>query len=326
MRKRLGYVVILLCSALFFLSGCGGGGGGGGGRVASTPPPPPVAPPSPTKFTQWSAVTLGETVEFDDGISQDATFTAPGPAVTGIDDQGVSSSSSATIKYQDDGSIERISIDTPSTSVTWDAVTGDIIDDIGIAVLLSDQGKENVGVLVNPLHADLDWEYQTYGIWATGCGTGSGTIGGITVGTPTTGSAIPKDGNATFVGISSGIYVDAAGTGDYLTTSDVRVDVDFFNRQLDLTTSNTMKSDSLNPFSGVSSPADNLNMTGTLIYDSEVNSFASLPDGVSTTSGLVGTSDGRFYGPNAEELGGVFSLFGAGVESYIGAYGAKQVP
>jgi hypothetical protein len=46
---------------------------------------------------------------------------------------------------------------------------------------------------------------------------------------------------------------------------------------------------------------------------------------LTTSGGLSGNSTGQFYGPNAEELGGVFFLkAGSGVESYRGAYGAKQ--
>ncbi len=43
-----------------------------------------------------------------------------------------------------------------------------------------------------------------------------------------------------------------------------------------------------------------------------------------SATGLTGSSSGQFYGPNAEELGGVFALEGTGVETYIGGYGAKQ--
>jgi hypothetical protein len=47
---------------------------------------------------------------------------------------------------------------------------------------------------------------------------------------------------------------------------------------------------------------------------------------VTSAGGLTGNSTGQFYGPNAEELGGVFLLQGSGVETYAGAYGAKQTP
>ena len=61
-------------------------------------------------------------------------------------------------------------------------------------------------------------------------------------------------------------------------------------------------------------------MAGTLNYAAGSNAFS----GNVSATGLTGSSSGQFYGPNAEELGGVFSLEGAGVETYIGGYGAKQ--
>lgn len=39
---------------------------------------------------------------------------------------------------------------------------------------------------------------------------------------------------------------------------------------------------------------------------------------------MNGMSSGQFYGPNAQELGGAFSLSGPDLESYAGAYGAKR--
>jgi hypothetical protein len=40
---------------------------------------------------------------------------------------------------------------------------------------------------------------------------------------------------------------------------------------------------------------------------------------------MSGTSNGQFYGPAAQELGGVFALKSATtVETFVGAYGAKR--
>ena len=74
---------------------------------------------------------------------------------------------------------------------------------------------------------------------------------------------------------------------------------------------------------GVKVADSTLDMTGSLSYAANSNSFKGI---VATTGGLTGTSTGQFYGPNAEELGGVFSLKGTGTskENYAGAYGAKQ--
>lgn len=39
---------------------------------------------------------------------------------------------------------------------------------------------------------------------------------------------------------------------------------------------------------------------------------------------MSGRADGRFYGPNAEEIGGVFETRGSGVEVYGGAFGGRR--
>jgi len=55
-------------------------------------------------------------------------------------------------------------------------------------------------------------------------------------------------------------------------------------------------------------------------------SFADSGVDFSNTGGtLSGSTQGQFYGPNAQELGGAFILTsGQGVETFAGAYGAKR--
>lgn len=139
----------------------------------------------------------------------------------------------------------------------------------------------------------------------------------MSVGAPTTGSAIPTSGTAIFTGKLGGIYVDAAGN-DFVTASALTVNADFAARTLGVSSTGTVKSPDLS----TTSAASNLNLSGTLAYAAGTNSFAGTLTNGST---LSGTSTGRFYGPNAEELGGVFILkAGSGVETYGGAYGAKR--
>lgn len=114
-----------------------------------------------------------------------------------------------------------------------------------------------------------------------------------------------------------GIYVDAAGN-DFVAISALTVSADFSARTLGFSSTGTVKSPDLS----ISSAASNLNLTGTLAYAAGTNSFAGTLTNGST---LSGTSTGRFYGPNAEELGGAFILkASSGIETYGGAYGAKR--
>ncbi len=292
---------IISCLATFALALGGCGGGGGGSSVVAAPPVRPT------------------TTVTSNGISQDASFTASTTAVTSVTDQGVSKTgvSASITTYDDDGTIQKIAITTPSSTLIWDATSGDIIDNTDVVVVATNAAETNIGLVINTENVLVPWEYQTFGIWETGIGTGIGTVGAITVGTPTTGSAIPTTGNASFVGISGGMYLDAAGTTDYITASALFANVNFLKRSIALTTTTTLK---VNTVTAAETTADNLNMTGTLTYLPNTNSFT----GDVSAAAMTGTSTGQFYGPTAEELGGVFSLEGAGVESYVGAYGAQK--
>lgn len=217
------------------------------------------------------------------------------------------------------GEITKVVITSPTGSVTFDAAAGDTIGYLVNAPWILAAEKSDQSALVmgaDPI--DFGWEYQSFGVWSTGRTTSSGSAGVMSVGAPTAGAAIPTAGTATFTGTSNGVYVDAAGLG-YQVDSDVSVNANFAARTLVLSNTGTVTS---RDFFATTSSAPNLNLTGTLAYAAGTNSFA----GTLTNGGtLTGTSTGRFYGPNAEELGGVFILkASSGIETYGGAYGAKR--
>jgi hypothetical protein len=314
------FTLIFVFPVLFIaglLTGCMGGGGGftiWDGDLGDID----YNGSSSHPFIKWSDVTAPDAVDFD-GLSSDGSYTAPAPgfSVTSITDNGFSIGSKATIVYDGGGSITSIAIQTPVTTVIWKESDGDLIDDSGAIIGVRNVVGSKAALVSNALDPSVGWEYQTYGVWATGLGQGAGTYGAISVGVPTAGSSIPLIGDATFTGSTVGGYVDPAGTY-FLTSGSVSVDADFVNRSLDFSSASTQ---TINPSSFATSPAPNLNMTGTLTYAPGTNSFGG---GVTTVGGLTGTSTGQFYGPNAEELGGVFFLTGDGVEMYDGSYGAKR--
>ena len=64
-----------------------------------------------------------------------------------------------------------------------------------------------------------------------------------------------------------------------------------------------------------------LNMTGTLSYAAGVNSMA----GTATTSnGMSGNMNGKFYGPGINEIGGTYAVTGSGIGSMVGGFGGKR--
>jgi hypothetical protein len=223
--------------------------------------------------------------------------------------------------------LTRLTLKSPSTLVSFDGAT---FTDLTLAPLGLSEAPPgstpqfvgggspttgNAAILANPMN--LGWEYQSFGVWET-ASPGGKTFGAMSVGN-SAGTAIPTTGNPTFTGYAAGTYVNTAGTGSTV-LADLTVDANFGTQTLVFSTTNTRTSTDWGQFD----PAPDLNLTGTLIYAPGTNSFT----GTVSSAGLTGESTGQFYGPNAEELGGVFFLDNktdpTSVETYAGAYGAVQ--
>jgi hypothetical protein len=306
---------IALLSVSLALSACGGGGGG----TAPSPAPTPLAT---TAFTKWSAVQPGVTYKAD-GLGQEVTGTASGGQFVAIAPSGVADGYSAYLTFDSALELSQLTLTTPDPSlvVLDKAAAGTTFADLTLTPGTSPQfvGARNstsVAVMAKPI--DLGWDYQTFGIWETGRDSlTSRKFGAMSVGN-NAGTAIPGSGTATFAGYATGSYVITAGTGTTV-FADLTVDANFGTQTLIFNTANTQTSSDWVTFTAKS----DLNLNGTLKYAAGTNSFTGP---VNSNGGLAGNSTGQFYGPNAEELGGVFLLQGSGVETYAGAYGAKQTP
>lgn len=145
-----------------------------------------------------------------------------------------------------------------------------------------------------------NYSYLAYGEWSecTSCGTANevGVTGGFVYGLATDPAAIPTIGTASYVGEVNGQYVDAAGLNSR-TFADLNSTADFSARTLSFTTTNSF-------INSTSSPS--LNMSGNLSYSAGSNQFS----GPVTSTGLSGTATGKFLGPAAQEIGGVYTLRG----------------
>ena len=167
-------------------------------------------------------------------------------------------------------------------------------------------------VAVAPAATDLGHQYQSFGVWNERIDASRGQITVWSQGQPTPAQGIPASGSATFQGRLSGVYVSPTGVGG-TAASDLKVSADFGARSLAFASSATT-------VSGTAAPS--LDLRGTLTYAPGQGRFSG---SVANASGsLRGSSSGQFYGPRAEELGGVFAAAGAGAERFVGAYGAKR--
>jgi hypothetical protein len=285
------------------LSACGGSGGGGGGTV-------PV-----TGFTTWRTDVAGKTIQVNgDGKQVSYTYDLASQSIKTISDP-LDGAASALFSFDNASVLTGLLLTSAATTV-GSFGAGDI------GILAADPDSDFViaenfssrAIISNP--RSLAWDYQSFGVWETGLNVDSGSYGAMSLGAPTAGTAIPGSGTANFSGKVVGSYVNDLGKG-HTVLANLNVGVDWGNQSLNLSISGTRMS-----ADGVTfSPNTSLDMSNqTLSYTAGTNGFS----GTLSTGGLSGNSSGKFYGPNAEELGGVFFLQGSGLETYSGAYGAKR--
>ena len=175
---------------------------------------------------------------------------------------------------------------------------------------------DHAALVANPYGSG--WDYQSFGVWTEPGVPSREFVRALSFGAPTPGPAIPTSGAAAFTGSLAGMYVSSAGKGG-IAAADLDVQVDFSQRSLSLASSGT----TFKPDLGAAVSAPRLNLGGTLSYAPGSNAFS----GTLTNAGgtMSGTSNGQFYGPAAQELGGVFVVKSPStVETFTGAYGAKR--
>lgn len=185
------------------------------------------------------------------------------------------------------------------------------------------------------------YTYQTFGAvygmtFSAAYGTsGSGSRGQVkegyfSLGIPMAASALPTTGTSSYSGHFSGTYVKASTNELYDVSGEVTLTADFATRTISFATSNTTVL-SANAASGTARTADSsLNLSGTLNYLVDSNTFT----GTTSGNSLQGNATGRFYGPGTAatatkalgsptEVGGTFALLAAGKGSIQGAFGAN---
>ncbi len=154
--------------------------------------------------------------------------------------------------------------------------------------------------------------YQVHGAGYTGAGTSSGTMFGMVAGYETDAGSLPAAGAASYSGSVDGVYIDEAGTG-YLTSGDISLTTTNF-ASVDLVISGTSKA----PLSGASATsAPELDFTAT-----DLTVLNGRYSGAVASAGMSGDVNGRFYGPSAEETGGVISASGT-AGNFVAGFGAN---
>ena len=261
-----------------------------------------------TPFTSWSTTTVGTPVSFSGGPS--STLAVDGTSVQGAAD------GAATLTLNSSNNFSAISASNSGGSVSFSTVGGDTLQSgfNGNSTVALNKSQTTVGAFANP--AAYGFEYQTFGAWGA-YGNATTPAYAVSVGNPSPASAIPAVGSLTFTGGSTGYYVDASKFG-YVTNAAMVAVVTFDNRTVAFTTTNTSIA------GGPGAPqlsAPSLNMTGNLSYAAGTNAMTGT---ATTTNGMSGNMNGKFYGPALNEIGGTYAVTGSGVGSMVGGFGGKR--
>jgi hypothetical protein len=290
------------------LAGCHHGGGSGSNS----------GPTMGMGNFSFSSVQPGQTVTIQ-GMSTVVTGTLSAGTVTSTTPPAMDTAASrAMLSYDSTRTLTAVSAITPAGSITFNKAFGDTFNCTGGVCALTNVAGTASMIIIDPISLPAAWNYQTFGVWERGT-VASFDAGVFSVGNPTPGSAVPTTGTGNFVGLANGFFVDGTTHNAFFTTASMTASANFATQMITFSTTNTQTVSLSNP-SGIGLANSGLNLTGTFSYPAGTNLFSGT---VSSTNGMNGSATGRFYGPAAQEIGGMYNLNGA-AGSMIGSFGGKQ--
>jgi hypothetical protein len=299
------FPIVLLAA----LTACGGGGGGGGSTIREVPFSfSAIASNQTVVLTGLSLTGEGTTIE---GTTDSVFFGRTADSfLSGSPDD---SNSTATLSYGANRDLSGLAISTPASSVSFSA--SDMLCDPAGCVGVKLPASTTIAVVLNPLDPLFGWNYQTFGVWLKDTSPAAFQLGAISVGGVSPASALALS-SGTFTGHALGWWIDGGGAL-HSTSADMTAIANFSTRKIDFSTTNTS-------IDGLAPASTDLNLSGRLDYGTG-NQFSGTVTAARIVDPLSGTATGRFYGPNAEEIGGVYGLSSTTTsESMIGAFGGKR--
>ena len=311
-----------------------------------------------SSLVRYSELQPDVSIRNTSAITQQVTYTVDGNNdVSNIGDVTAAGSATVTEEYQDGtvndepnadpadttNDIHELSITSAEgTVISYDHSTDNLEESFfGVQVMDNETDSANNSddatyaiLYSNPYDHGLD--YNSYGIWfKLSTETASGytyDLGTVSSGVKTDAANMPTTGSASYSGSHISHYygpIDGVNGGlasEYVVAGTVSMDVDFTgDRAISFATtvSNVEDDETSSELTG----ADLTSAQTTLATSGALSINGSSFTGSVTADGgfLVGSVTGQFYGPAAEEAGGVFELQDNGeavTSTYIGAFGA----
>lgn len=326
----------LLTGALLSLSlaACAGGGGGG-----STATPPVASLPNnaatPTYALVDSSVS-GYSASAQAGYGSNATPAAEAtsnatPHLLDAPDDTKYRLLQSTAQFSPNGAKANNSADAVGSSITLvstpdngnTVVSVGGVDNYPLALTGGSTASGHVELDgtagTNKSSADINFlNWTAYGNWAvTDAAETSGTVGYFSAGYETPVASLPTTGTGHYTGAMTGTAFNSTGTYSLAGNTDILVDWSSSAVTGSLT--------GVTATNGAASQAWNdIGFTGSMSGSGFAGtaSVTTLPGGTASLgAAATGSVAGQFYGPNAEEVGGVWNA-SDGTTSAIGSFGA----
>ncbi|MEO7133296.1 MAG: transferrin-binding protein-like solute binding protein [Vicinamibacterales bacterium] len=246
-------------------------------------------------------------------------------SVVTINDQAVKTDAAAmnggaTLAFAANGGpIDEVALDVPGDQLSNVALTA---GGFYCYSLCGQIGSNSVTVELAEPADDLSW--TSYGFWDS-LDARSETVATFVTGYKTADSNVPTSGSATYNGSVVGkvIFPDAGahGVGVYYLNGDVSLAANFGSGSI--TGNLTNMTSGQGPWNSVSLLGS---ISGSQNAFSGTSAATSAPANAAAMSGSAsGTFAGMFFGPSAQELGAVWTLFD-GSSTATGSFGAKTGP
>ena len=316
--------IIYISPVAFLLAACAGVGGGGSSGGSTTP----------INYVNFNSPGASQTLSAN-MLTAEGTedFTANGGITNGSYGSPELATGSISASTDGSGNYNRLQIagknssaiaDQANSSASMLTGTNPSFGSYQQVELTSSDGKQHAK-LVN---ADK-FNYQTFGVWDNFTSSTpqnkSRNFGIFNTGTATPLSVLSsKTGTASFTGDAYGINLEnfsinsTQSYNNIETTSTVALTANFSNRTGTINFTNSTASRGSVDLSATEAAV--FDMSGKLGWD---NSNSLFTGSLRRANGETGTLNGRFYGPNADEAGGVFKTSGS-TGNYIGVFGAKK--
>jgi hypothetical protein len=312
---------VVACALFLPTAGCGGGGGGGSVAASGPASGQPIQISSAGPPISISSSSFLGSPAPGSYVMPEEDFTVSGTTVT-----GAGSGTGQAILGNDpaSGKPRYLTIDVTAAGFTFYNHTFDLTT----ATASTTAALTKYGGVIDGTQAlvfDPNLNFATYGLWSADQGAGRGQAGAYSFGQMTPNDKLPTSGTASYAGSTIGVLAQASGA--YVLTGDAGLTANFGAMSLIGTLSNmkAIASDGTSvPWNTLTiNAAINLGIPGQSGFGGPVVSSS---NSALTPGRLNGGVTGHFFGPQADEVAGTWSVVGPQGSSTtaIGSFGAKK--